>query len=81
MQFRNVATEPDQGERLDAEMEYSEEAESESHGVSREDTMVEHSVVVNEDVQVAEASDYMHALECVKFERASSAAGPENYQE
>ena len=46
-----MATEP--------ELASSEHA-SDSNGVSREDTMVEHSVVVNEEVEATQAvSDYM----------------------
>ena len=36
---------------------------NESHDVSREDTMVEHSVVVNEEVNEATDQDYIHALQ------------------
>ena len=46
VQFRNVATEPDV---LDIEQLSLSEEES-SHQLSRLDTMVEHSVVVNEEV-------------------------------
>ena len=46
MQFRNVVTEPDS-----VEFQTSNAVENESHEVSREDTMVEHSVVVNEEVK------------------------------
>ena len=41
---------------------------SESQGVSREDTMVEHSVTVNEEEAPVGVSDYMHALESAKFD-------------
>ena len=62
VQFRNVATEPEV-------LESSEQA-SESNGVSREDTMVEHSVVVNEgaDQPLLGESDYMQALESAKLD-------------
>ena len=56
VQFRNVATEPDFSEHNETSM-----MEQESHGVSREDTMVEHSVVVNEEVDNGEV-DYLKAL-------------------
>ena len=56
VQFRNVATEPDFSELNETSM-----AEQESHGISREDTMVEHSLVVNEEANEEEA-DYLKAL-------------------
>ena len=43
------------------------ESSLQSHSVSREDTMVEHSVVVNEEA-IEEPLDYMQALQSVKFD-------------
>lgn len=61
VQFRNVATEPE----LELELDSSEQASD-----SREDTMVEHSVVVYEEVEAPMAvSDYMQALESAKFDQ------------
>ena len=54
--FRNVATEPDLSE-------FNEETsiiEQDSHGVSREDTMVEHSLAVNEEAN--DKADYLQAI-------------------
>ncbi len=48
---------------------------SESHEISREDTMVEHSVVVNEESPDMNA-DYLHALESVKFDIAAGSLEP-----
>ena len=61
VQFRNVATEPDLSELNETSMA------EESHDISRQDTMVEHSVVVHEEVD--EAADYLQALDCAKFEQ------------
>ena len=63
MQFRNVVTEPDS-----VEFQESNAVENESHEVSREDTMVEHSVVVNEEVKEEDENDYMAALESMKLD-------------
>ena len=52
VQFRNVATEPDLSEFNETSI-----VEQDSHGVSREDTMVEHSIAVNEDAN--EKADYL----------------------
>lgn len=60
MHFRNVATEPDLSELNETSVA------EESHTISREDTMVEHSVVVNEEIN--EEADYLKALDCAKFE-------------
>ena len=61
VQFRNVATEP---ELLD-----SSEQASDSNGISREDTMVEHSVVVNEEIDAPLGElNYMQALASAKFD-------------
>ncbi len=46
---------------------------SESHTISREDTMVEHSVVVNEESPDMDA-DNLHALESVKFDMVAAGA-------
>ena len=46
---------------------------SESHEISREDTMVEHSVVVNEESPSVDA-DYLQALESVKFDMVAAGA-------
>ena len=46
------------------------ENENESHTVSREDTMVEHSVVVNEEIkEIDEDCDYMAALQSMKVDQ------------
>ena len=59
VQFRNIMTDPE-----------SSDLGSDSHGISREDTMVEHSVVVNEEDDTQSAvSGYMKALESVKFDQ------------
>ena len=50
-----MATEPDLSEFI--ENETPSMVEQDSHGVSREDTMVEHSVVVNEEAHVK--ADYL----------------------
>ena len=61
VQFRNVATEPDISEFNETSI-----VEQDSHGVSREDTMVEHSIAVNEEAN--EKADYLQALQSAKFD-------------
>ena len=62
-----MATEPDLSELHETSMA------EESHDISREDTMVEHSVVVNEEI--CEEADYLKALDCAKFENKSGESG------
>ena len=62
VQFRNVTTEPDLSELQESSM-----IEQESQEISRQDTMVEHSVVVHEEVN--EAADYLKALDCAKLDQ------------
>ena len=57
VQFRVVATEPDLSEFNEEETSIIEQ---DSHGVSREDTMVEHSLAVNEEAN--DKADYLQAI-------------------
>ena len=65
-----MATEPDLVDGQEQSL-----AGSESNEISREDTMVEHSVVVNEESPSVDA-DYLQALESVKFDMVAIASGP-----
>ncbi len=72
VQFRNVVTEPDVYEfrQTNTEVECEEGNDNESHEISREDTMVEHSVVVNEESKEGEPDcDYMAALQCMQLDQ------------
>ena len=61
-----MATEPEEDGH--AAEDYSDEG-SESFDVSREDTMVEHSVVINDESSPGiEEADYMQALQSVKYD-------------
>ena len=44
--------------------------------MSRQDTMVEHSVVVNEEVNDEDAVDYMQAIDSVKFDQSALDSNP-----
>jgi len=67
-----VATEPDQTDGHESSM-----VESDSNQISREDTMVEHSVVINDDDSPSQIdADYMHALDSVKFDLIAARIGP-----
>ena len=65
VQFRNVATEPDLLEMNDKSMG----DENDSNEISRQDTMVEHSIVVNEEVKNEDDADYLKALQSAKFDQ------------
>ena len=67
-----MATEPDQTDGLESSM-----VESDSNQISREDTMVEHSVVINDDDSPDQIdADYMHALESAKFDMVAAIVEP-----
>ena len=67
-----MATEPDQTDGLESSM-----VESDSNHISREDTMVEHSVVINDDDSPSQIdADYMHALDSVKFDLIAARTEP-----
>ena len=67
-----MATEPDQTDGLESSM-----VESDSNQISREDTMVEHSVVINDDDSPDQIdADYMHALDSVKFDLIAARTEP-----
>ena len=67
-----MATEPDQTDGLESSM-----VESDSNQISQEDTMVEHSVVINDDDSPSQIdADYMHALDSVKFDLIAARTEP-----
>ena len=53
--------------------------DDESNGVSREDTMVEHSVTVNEEV-ADQPADYIHALASVKMDQKIDQESQEDHK-
>ena len=72
VQFRNVATEPDLSEKFNETVRSVAEQQDSPRltgGVSREDTMVEHSLAVNEEASDTKADDYLQALQSAKFDQ------------
>ena len=74
VQFRNVVTEPEVDGQAD---DGDSDEDSDSQPVSREDTMVEHSVVINhESSPRIEEADYLQALQSVKFDECAIISEP-----